>query len=403
MKQTWHHFEKTRLFRGGYSCVKALHQAGHEAYFVGGCLRDLLLGFTPKDVDIATSANPEQVERIFQKNFLLDHGRRFGTLSIEVGDYFYEVTTFRGESNYVNKRHPQEVYWSNRKKDALRRDFTINALFYDPLSKELIDDFSGLDDLKKGLIRTVGEGKERFAEDSLRRLRALRFVAQTGFSIEPQTFQALSCDQRDLSDLSSERVHSELEKLFTGPFHQKAFHLLCTTGILSALFQNFLDAKGLQDVLKLSSQLYLNPGEYWWLFSYSIASHGEHRFQMYLDCVLRMRSQKKSAQLIFQNFQSFLGKDTAHQLRLLETREGLFLYDVTYSQFPEEQKKLENLKQKFLRLSNKKGQLPRPLVRAEDLKSLEGKALGETLNRVYNFQLEHEIFDKAEVLKAVDL
>src|SRR5580700_3102677 len=166
--------------------VARLQKAGFSAFWVGGCVRDFLLGREPQDIDISTDAKPDQVEKLFKKT--VGVGKKFGVMVVIEDGQQFQVATFRSEENYQDGRRPEKVVFSSAKEDALRRDFTINALFYDPISKTTHDWTGGEKDLKARIIRTIGKPEERFGEDHLRLLRAIRFAAQLTFEIEPETF-----------------------------------------------------------------------------------------------------------------------------------------------------------------------------------------------------------------------
>jgi poly(A) polymerase len=188
-------------------------QAGHfSAFWVGGCVRDFLLGREPGDYDIATSALPEQIEQLFKRTVAV--GRKFGVMLVVEEEHQFQIATFRAEADYRDGRHPETVSFGDARADALRRDFTINGLFYDPVAEKLHDWVGGEADLKRGIIRTIGAAEERFAEDHLRLLRALRLAAQLGFQIEPRTFDALRANAARIKTVSAERVRDELIKLF---------------------------------------------------------------------------------------------------------------------------------------------------------------------------------------------
>lgn len=191
--------------------IQKLESHGYEAYAVGGCVRDTLLGRTPGDWDITTSAAPQQVKAIFRKT--VDTGIQHGTVTVILDHVGYEVTTYRIDGDYADSRHPSEVtFTSNLEEDLKRRDFTINAMAYNEKTG-LKDCFGGYEDLQKGIIRCVGDPKERFGEDALRMLRAVRFSAQLGFSIEESTRQAVRLLAGNLRQISAERIQTELVKL----------------------------------------------------------------------------------------------------------------------------------------------------------------------------------------------
>lgn len=193
--------------------ISTLEASGHEAYAVGGCVRDCILSKTPHDWDITTSAQPKEVKGLFKKTF--DTGIEHGTVTVLIGKTGYEVTTYRIDGKYEDGRHPSEVvFTASLEEDLKRRDFTINAMAYNP-TRGLVDLFGGVEDLKKGIIKAVGNPIERFSEDALRMLRALRFAAQLGFDIEPVTYEAIKTLAPSLSKISAERIQVELVKLIT--------------------------------------------------------------------------------------------------------------------------------------------------------------------------------------------
>ena len=192
-----------------------LQRAGFAAFWVGGCVRDFLLGREPQDFDIATNAKPEQVEKLFQRTIPV--GKKFGVILVVENKQQFEVATFRAEAEYRDGRRPGKVIFANAEADASRRDFTINGLFYDPLTEKIHDWVGGERDLQAKIIRTIGRPEERFGEDHLRMLRAVRFAAQLDFEIEPKTLAAIQALAPKIKLISAERVRDELIKLFAAP------------------------------------------------------------------------------------------------------------------------------------------------------------------------------------------
>src|SRR5688572_27782573 len=188
--------------------VRALRDVGHVAYFAGGCVRDLLLGLEPKDYDVATDAPPDRVRKLFKRTQAV--GQAFGVILVRIGRSQVEVATFRAEGKYLDGRRPSEVRFTTAEEDAKRRDFTINGLFLDPLTDQVIDYVGGQADLKAKVIRAIGNPDERFEEDHLRLLRAVRFAARFGFEIEPATDAAIPRHAGHLVRISPERVAEEL-------------------------------------------------------------------------------------------------------------------------------------------------------------------------------------------------
>jgi poly(A) polymerase len=212
------------------SIVKRLQVAGFSAFWVGGCVRDFLLGRDPGDYDIVTSALPEEIEGLF--NHTIPVGRKFGVIVVVQEGHQFQVATFRAEADYQDGRHPEQVRFGDARADALRRDFTVNGLFYDPVGETLHDWVGGQADLRARTLRTIGSPEERFAEDHLRLLRAVRFAAQLDFRVEPATFAALRANAPKILGISAERIRDELIKLFSPPHAALGLDLLWESGLL---------------------------------------------------------------------------------------------------------------------------------------------------------------------------
>lgn len=219
--------------------IQTLQEAGCEAYAVGGCIRDSLLGRTPDDWDITTSAKPAQIKDIFQRT--ADTGIQHGTVTVLLDGEGFEVTTFRIDGEYEDSRHPREVtFTSNLSEDLKRRDFTINAMAYNEQAG-LVDLFHGREDMQKGLVRCVGEPGERFREDALRMMRAIRFSAQLGYAIEPETAEAIRELAPSLSHISAERIQTELVKLVVSP-HPEYLGRAYEMGVTKVFFPEWDEA-----------------------------------------------------------------------------------------------------------------------------------------------------------------
>jgi poly(A) polymerase len=214
--------------------IRTLRGAGHQAYLVGGCVRDLLLEREPADYDVTTDATPNEVMRIFPETYAV--GAQFGVVLVPVrdgGGKTVEVATFRSDIGYSDGRHPDQVRFSKRaQEDVERRDFTINGLLLDPIANKVLDFVGGRKDLDAGIIRTIGRPELRFAEDKLRMLRAVRFAARFGYTIEPATLAAIRRLAPGVHQVSSERVRDELTKMLTEGHARQAFLLLDETGLL---------------------------------------------------------------------------------------------------------------------------------------------------------------------------
>jgi tRNA nucleotidyltransferase (CCA-adding enzyme) len=220
----------------GKKILKKLIESGYEAYFVGGFVRDMLIDRVSSDIDITTNALPEEVERLFEKT--IPTGKKYGTITVIIEDLSFEVTTYRIDQEYINYRKPKNVIYSNNlKEDLKRRDFTINALAMD-IHDQVIDLFSGKEDLKNKVIRAIGDPDERFNEDALRIIRALRFVSKFNFSIENETLTSMKNNILKIKHLPNERVTQELEELFLNPY-QKSATLYMETIEFSSVFSEF--------------------------------------------------------------------------------------------------------------------------------------------------------------------
>ena len=213
--------------------IQTLQEHGYEAYAVGGCVRDSLLGREPGDWDITTSASPEEIKKLFART--VDTGIEHGTVTVLLGKEGFEVTTYRIDGKYEDSRHPTEVIFTrNLREDLLRRDFTINAMAYND-TEGIVDIFGGMDDLKRKIIRCVGNARERFGEDALRIMRGVRFAAQLGFSLEKETKEAMTELAPTLEKISAERIQTELVKLLVSDSPElirEAYHLGVTAVIL---------------------------------------------------------------------------------------------------------------------------------------------------------------------------
>ena len=244
--------------RAAVEIVRTLRERGHQAYLVGGCVRDLLLGREPADYDVSTDATPDQVIRIFPQTYAV--GVQFGVVLVPMegglgGEELpaehlkvIEVATFRSDGVYSDGRHPDKVrYSTDPREDVQRRDFTINGLMLDPLDRDRVLDFvGGQEDLQRGIVRTIGEAERRFSEDKLRMLRAVRFAARFGFEIDSETFAWIRKLAPQIHQVSRERVRDELTKMLTEGHARRAFELLDETGLLHEVLPEIERMKGVQ-------------------------------------------------------------------------------------------------------------------------------------------------------------
>ena len=222
--------------------ISKLQQSGYLAYFAGGCVRDLLRDQVPTDYDIATNALPEQVTSLFRKTRSV--GAHFGVIIVISGEFAFEVATFRNDGSYGDGRRPESVEFTSPEEDVLRRDFTINGIFYDPIEGSTIDYVNGQDDIKSGTVRAIGDPESRFREDHLRLLRAVRFAARFDYQIEENTWAAICSHAEEIKNISEERIRDELSKILTDPNRVRGFDLLVESGLMEAMIPEILDLKG---------------------------------------------------------------------------------------------------------------------------------------------------------------
>lgn len=236
--------------------IETLKNAGHTAYWAGGCVRDMLLGVEPHDIDIVTSANPDEIEN------LLDHtiplGKEFGVITAIRNGIAYEIATFRSDSGNTDGRRPDAVFFTNAEEDAQRRDFTINGMFYDPSEDKIIDFVDGQTDLKEKLVRFIGDPKQRILEDHLRILRAVRFKNAFGFQYHPETYDAIKKHAHLITKISSERIRDELNKILKQDKPGQAFEELYELGLLEYILPEMVKLKGLAQPLE-----YHTEGDVW--------------------------------------------------------------------------------------------------------------------------------------------
>ncbi len=232
------------LLKNALAIVKTLHDQGQEAYFAGGAVRDLLLEKSISEIDLATSASPQEIEQLFPKTIPV--GKQFGVMVVVQDTNNFEVTTFRKEGDYVDGRHPTQVSFTDAQHDVERRDFTVNALFLNPFTEEVLDYVKGREDLERQLIRTVGPSSLRFQEDKLRLLRALRLACQLDFEIEQETYQQVKEHASQLTQVSWERIRDEVFKILTGPDPSRGLQLMFDSGILEVILPEVAAMDGVQ-------------------------------------------------------------------------------------------------------------------------------------------------------------
>ena len=373
--------------------VRRLQRHGFQALLAGGCVRDKLLGRRAKDYDVATDARPEEVMRLFGRT--LKVGAKFGVVIVLTDDRQVEVATFRSDAGYEDGRHPTAVAFTGAAEDAGRRDFTINGMFYDPLEKRFIDHVGGQTDLRKRIIRTIGDPDARFGEDYLRLLRAVRFSTQLDFRIEPETYAAIARHAGRITRISAERIAVEIEGILVHPNRAVGASMLMETGLLGAIFPGFQDEpaeRGVDVLARLRRKID---------FPLGLAA-------MFAGCPLSFACEKCRALKLSRN-------QTRH-IRFLLAHRGRFLkHDMPLSQLKKllaepyfwDLYELERAIQKaasarrnlraLQRLRKRIRDLggvdvkPRPLLNGHDLMRLgavPGPALGQLAEEMYIAQLE---------------
>ena len=222
--------------------ARRLGAAGHIAYFAGGCVRDIVRGVQPKDFDIATDARPEEVQNLFPRTYAV--GAHFGVIVVLEDGRQFEIATFRSDEAYIDGRHPTTVRFSSPEEDAKRRDFTINGMFFDPVREEVIDFVGGRIDLEAKLVRAIGDPAQRFGEDRLRMLRAVRFATALDYKIDNQTWEALVRTAPTIREIAAERIRDELVRIFVSPNRLRGWDLLDSSGLMRVILPEIETLKG---------------------------------------------------------------------------------------------------------------------------------------------------------------
>ena len=390
---------------------KMISQQNFETYLAGGCVRDLVMQNPPKDFDIATNATPDQLAEIFPK--ALNVGREFGVIILAFENFQIEIATFRSDGDYQDGRRPNAVHFTTAEQDALRRDFTVNALFLDLKTLEIIDYVGGLKDIENKILKAVGDPLKRFGEDKLRMMRALRFSAQLNFAIEPLTYAAIKNLHRDIRMVSPERIRDELLKLFQSKAISVGLTGLYDTGLLFCLhpqFAEFLQDENLQKLLLIYSQdlkqLQLQT-KLCVFFAPRVAKNQREEFEK-LKLLLRdLRFSALEAKQILWVLKQYCELHDFNTLRLADQirvvaaadfsvlREFVMLYDPAI--FQKLDSLFENLSLKYL----VQGALAPAFLSGEDLKALgikPGRIMGEILRETYDQQLEKKLNTREQAL-----
>ncbi len=374
--------------------IKELRSKGFEALLAGGCVRDMLLGRSASDYDVATDARPQDVIRIFKRT--LKVGAKFGVVIVLVHGQQVEVATFRTESGYYDGRHPTAVEFAGASEDASRRDFTINGMFYDPIEDRVVDYVDGQADLKKRIIRTIGKPEERFSEDYLRMLRAVRFSTQLSFAIEHLTLSAIYSNAKNITKISGERIAVELEGILVSPSRSSGAALLIESGLAEAIFPGFAGehAKvGISVLCQLRKKI-----------DFTLALAGffagcDTEFALRSCKVLKLsRSQTRHLKFLLTNRSKLLDeKMSLAELKLIVAEPYFWdLYELQRAVQKAQKASvaaLVNLRSRIKALGDIELR-PKPLLNGHDLMRLgavPGPSLGQLAEELYIAQLEGEL------------
>lgn len=402
-------FSKKPEWREVQRILKTFHQKGWEALLAGGGVRDALLENPPKDFDVAVSARPEEVLKLFPK--AKDQWKRYGVvfLPLEGEGRTVEITTFRREHSYKDGRRPQFVeYTSSPKEDAKRRDFTVNALFYDVKNRQIMDFVDGLQDLKTRILRTVGEPKARFEEDYLRPLRALRFAHQLQFTIEPKTQQAIPPFAKKLQNLSKERIYNELLKMFSHGRMDQAIKILKEHSFFDVLFPFKEKDTDQPDLFWKTSFSYYKESSFMWaVLGLPYFYNSPKELMEFLQSMTAPLNVAKKSMKYIQGVKTLFSKSSfseklkAFSLGAEQIRELAQSFGKAYG-LPWQS--VEELFQEFQNRSPGNNKLPPPLITGEDLMKAgypSGQIMGNLLKKAYDCQLEKNISKKEDVLKLI--
>lgn len=402
-------FENHKQWKAVKEVADRLSQAGFQVLLAGGCVRDYVMNRPqPSDFDIATDAVPDQVHALFPNSLTV--GKAFGVTIIPFGDFNLEVATFREDLEYKDGRRPEGVRFSTAEADAKRRDFTANALFYDIKSDQVIDYVGGVEDIKRRILRTVGDPDQRFSEDKLRILRAVRFAAQLDFELEPATYAAVKKRAAEVTQVSRERVRDELLKLLKTPNRIKGLRLLVETGLLNALFPRLAgkvaeNVEGWLETFKRSEK-YDDPLLFLALFFLPVyESTPEKDFrETYLRGLRLDNRETEAIAFALKNLKIFLNPHGHREGELVlllahpAAPMALALAKVMGLAGSKGELYLESLRKDRL---GPQGEKPAPFITGEDARSAgwqPGPEMGAILHEAYLRQLERKLINRSEAL-----
>jgi poly(A) polymerase len=382
--------------------IRQLQSRGFEALLAGGCVRDMLLRRRAQDYDVATNAHPQAVMAMFRRT--LKVGAKFGVVIVLYQSQQVEVATFRTEKGYCDGRHPVQVAFSSAAEDAARRDFTVNGMFYDPVKRRLYDYVGGQKDLEKRLLRTIGVPDERFSEDYLRLLRAIRFSTVLGFAIEPATYEAVYKNSHKISKVSGERIAIELDGIITSPNRSKGLVVLYKSGLLKAIFPGLTERQtqtGLETIKKLPKK-----ADFALVLACLFVDCRTEAAIKHIEVLKSSRHQIKHLQFLLENRGRLLDENLslANLKRLLAEP---FFYDLLQMQqaIQKANGKSITVLSKIRRRIRVLGDIelkPKPLLNGHDLMKLgavPGPSLGRLAEELYTAQLEGDIHNPHQAIQ----
>ena len=383
--------------------MRRLVKQGYEAYLVGGCVRDTVMGVEPADYDIATSARPEQIMKIFPRTQGI--GAQFGVVLVMYQGHGFEVATFRSDEAYIDGRRPSGVSFTNAKQDVLRRDFTINGLLYDPVEKRLIDYVHGQEDIQARLIRAIGDPRARFEEDKLRVLRAVRFGAKLGYTIERETWDAVRAMASKIHQVSSERIREELLRILTEGQAARGFRMLDESGLRREILPELEWTGHLETCLNV-----LQTGvERDFAMGVLLHETAADQVRAIVERLKFSRAEMHHIVALIENLPQFY---KVHQMsisslkrffRLVRFEDHLELARIHRVAAGEKLDEYDYAFRKHQEWSEE-DIAPRPLISGEDLIALgfePGPRFKEILTRVEDEQLEGQLVDRAQALDFV--
>lgn len=398
--------------------VRRLQEAGFIAYFAGGCVRDALLKRNPKDYDVATNATPDSVREVFGKSKTLSYGVSFGVIGVlpdrrsrkhEVS-HATEVATFRSDGDYSDGRRPDSVQFGDPEEDALRRDFTINGLFYDPIANQVIDYVGGKADLESQILRTIGDPQARFGEDRLRMLRAIRFSASLGFRIEASTEQAITRHAQAMDVVSEERIGAEMRRVLVAPFVMDGLISLVKTELAKSVIPQLMGI----DLHLLSKRVLASKSDDFRFRLAAMISMFHDPSQAILDLTKRWRLSNEEVRTLstslryFAQLLDFQNLPWSQTQPIMVNRDIEFIVDLaavisasgTALQRTRSREVLGRVQEV---LKWKEDQLdPKPLLSGDDLRSLgftPGPEFARVLKRIRALQLDGELNSKEQAIE----